>query len=61
MSESKPPIESSLCAPHLKQLERLAKLCAPQFPTAQYQSPGRTSDPENPKDDSPRPPKHLRQ
>lgn len=37
--------ESSLGAPHLKQLERLAKLWAPQFPTVQYQSPGRTSGP----------------
>lgn len=34
---------SSLKAPHLKQLERLAKLWAPQLAAPQYQSPGRTS------------------
>lgn len=42
---------SSLKAPHLKQLDRVAKLWAPQFPTLQYQSPGLTSDPPNPNPD----------
>lgn len=36
---------SSLAAPHLKQLDLLAKLCVPQFPRLQYQSPGLTSGP----------------
>jgi hypothetical protein len=49
---------SSLKVPHLKQVERLAKLCVPQFPTVQYQSPGRTSEPVvNPKADMALPPK----
>ena len=57
-SESKPPDESiSLYTPHLKQLERLAKLWAPQFPAVQYQSPGRTSEPVKPNADPPRAPK----
>lgn len=45
MSPSYPPLvgDSSFVAPHLKQLERLAKLCAPQPPTPQYQSPSLTS------------------
>lgn len=42
-SPSKLLVGSSLNAPHLKQLERLAKLCALQFPAEQYQSPGRTT------------------
>ena len=58
MSPSKPPppptAESSFRAQHLKQLERLAKLWAPQ---EQYQSPGRTSEPVKLKEDPPRPPK----
>ncbi|RRT81820.1 hypothetical protein B296_00002075 [Ensete ventricosum] len=58
MSPSKPPpppptAESSFRAQHLKQLERLAKLWAPQ---EQYQSPGRTSEPLKLKEDPPRPP-----
>ena len=59
MSQSNPP--SSLKAPHLKQLERLAKLWAPQFPAAQYQSPGRTSEPVllKPREDPPLPPPKL--
>lgn len=36
---------SSLAAPHLKQLDLLAKLCVPQLPRLQYQSPGLTSGP----------------
>eukprot|EP00268_Persea_americana_P040089 TRINITY_DN39750_c0_g1_i2.p2 TRINITY_DN39750_c0_g1~~TRINITY_DN39750_c0_g1_i2.p2 ORF type:complete len:121 (+),score=16.36 TRINITY_DN39750_c0_g1_i2:322-684(+) len=56
-SLSKLPADSSLKAPHLKQLERLAKLWVPQLLAEQYQSPGRTSDPTNPNDDPPVPPK----
>lgn len=37
--------DSSLAAPHLKQLDLLAKLWVPQFPRLQYQSPGLTSGP----------------
>lgn len=50
------PLMSSLRPPHLKQLERLAKLWAPQLPPEQYQSPGLTSGPVNPKE-PPLPPK----
>lgn len=57
LSKLPPPI-SSLTAPHLKQLERLAKLWAPQLLTEQYQSPGLTSGPVvKPKDGPPLPPK----
>jgi hypothetical protein len=60
-SKLPPPEESmSLNAPHLKQLERLAKLCVPQFPALQYQSPGRTSEPVNPNElEAALPPKTL--
>lgn len=53
LSNPAPPLPiSSLSAPHLKQLERLAKLWVPQLPMAQYQSPGLTSGPVvNPKPD----------
>ena len=37
--------DSSFAAPHVKQLDLLAKLCVPQFPRLQYQSPGLTSGP----------------
>lgn len=45
MSPSYPPPvgDSSFAMPHLKQLKRLAKLCAPQPPKLQYQSPSLTS------------------
>ena len=53
-----PPVDSSLKVPHLKQVERLAKLWVPQLPTVQYQSPGRTSEPVvKPKADIALPPK----